>query len=543
MSADRDPLPGQGGQEHPERPGADPRDTEPAAGEPEADVERRLSPLSVVTTAITYARSAVVPVLVALVAGDFNPWVLGGTVATAVLLIVSGLVRYLTVRYLVTEERLEIRSGLVSRSRRAVPLERIRGVDVTSTLLHRVFGLAVVRIDAAGGGALQQEEAKLDAVTAAEAERLRAELLRRRSLLVDREEDAGPEDEQGGQERPEAATADTVHFRMPPRWYAYAVLSPGYLLTPFAVLATLFGFLNQFVDSEALGDYLIERADTIQRFLVSQWGTLVVAAAGAVALLLVAMPLFAVASYMINQWRFTLRRSGDSLVTERGLFTRHSVTLEYRRIHGHELRDNPVQRLGSLVRLSAVVTGLGETATRAALLPLGPRAEVERIVARALRPFEGRLAAHPAAARSRRLFRAVVPPLAGAVLAAALGWSWAAGALLLLALLGVPLGLDRYRSLGHGYDGQQVSVRSGSLRRTQATVARSAVIGWRWRQTLFQRRAGLATLKVTVGAGRGGYDAVDVDFAESVAFAGGVTPELVAPFLVDGRAGRSAADG
>ena len=535
MSADREPRP-----DRPEPAGPEPAEPATAVPEPSADTERRLSPLTVATTTINHARSAAVPVLVALFAGDFNPWVLGGTVATAVLLVVSGIVRYLTVRYRVTEERMEIRSGLVSRTRRTIPLERIRGVDVTSTLLHRLFGLAVVRVDAAAGGTTEQEEAKLDAVAAADAERLRVELLRRRSLLVERgtAASAGAGAEPSEETRAGPGTADAVHFRMPPRWYSYAVLSPGYLLTPFAVLATLFGFLSQFVDSTAVGDYLVDRADTVWRFIASGWGALLVAATGAAVLLAVAMPLFAVASYVINQWRFTLRRHGDALVTERGLFTRHSVTLEYRRIHGHELRDNPVQRLWSLVRLSAIVTGLGGAATRSALLPLGPRAEVERIVARALRPFEGRLVAHPAAARSRRLFRAVAPPLALAAAAAALGWFWAAGALLAAALLGVPLGLDRYRSLGHGYDGRQVSVRSGSLSRTQATVARSAVIGWRWRQSLFQRRAGVATLKVSVGAGSGGYDAVDVDFAESVGFARDVTPELLAPFLVDPRADR-----
>src|SRR5690606_2356519 len=82
LSADREPRP--------DRPGpAGPEPAEPATAvpEPSADTERRLSPLTVATTTINHARSAAVPVLVALFAGDFNPWVLGGTVATAVLLV------------------------------------------------------------------------------------------------------------------------------------------------------------------------------------------------------------------------------------------------------------------------------------------------------------------------------------------------------------------------------------------------------------------------------------------------------------------------
>ena len=64
---------------------------------------------------------------------------------------------------------------------------------------------------------------------------------------------------------------------MPPRWYSYAVLSPGYLLTPFAVLAALFGFLNQFVDSSAVGGYVVGQADTVWRIVTSGWSGLLAA--------------------------------------------------------------------------------------------------------------------------------------------------------------------------------------------------------------------------------------------------------------------------
>ncbi|NBF00609.1 PH domain-containing protein, partial [Nonomuraea sp. K271] len=101
----------------------------------------------------------------------------------------------------------------------------------------------------------------------------------------------------------------------------------------------------------------------------------------------------------------------------------------------------------------------------------------------------------------------------------------------LLTAVGVPLGLDRYASLGHGYDGTRLSVRSGSLRRSQAVVERRAVVGWRLRQTWFQRRAGALTLIAGVGAGKGGYSALDVSEAQGAGFPAEVTPEWLAPFL------------
>ncbi|WP_131098869.1 PH domain-containing protein [Streptomonospora litoralis] len=521
---------------------AAPDENAPAAA-PEAEPVYRLSRLTLVTAPINYLRNYLVPVLVALVAGtySFNPWVLGGAAGAIVMMLVSGIVTWYTFRYQVGAERLEIRRGLINRSRRSIPLERIRGVDITSNLLHRMLGLAVVKIEAAAGGG-GSEEGKLDAVTAPEAERLRRVLLRRRAYLRGDEgtpvapADAPSADTAAGAQAEPDDDAE-VYFAMPRAWYFYAVLSLGYLLTPFVALATLVGFLGQGVGeavAERIGDIAV---DVYERAIEMTVTLLIVAAVVLVLVLLLAMPLFAVVSYTVTHWRFTLLRRGDALVAERGLLTRQSVTLEKRRIRGHELMDNPLERTRAAVRLRAIVTGLGQTATRAMLMPIGPRATVEAVVERALRPFRGTLARHPRAALWRRLFRAVVPFAAAAAVAAFLAPMWVAAALALLAVLGVPLGIDRYRSLGHGDDGDQVSVRSGSLRRVQAVVVRDAVIGWTWKQTLFQRRVGLADLELTVGAGSGGYTAIDAGFAESVGFARGVTPDMVRPFLEGGGTG------
>ena len=72
-------------------------------------------------------------------------------------------------------------------------------------------------------------------------------------------------------------------------------------------------------------------------------------------------------------------------------------------------------------------------------------------------------------------------------------------------LLAVPLGLDRYRGLGHAVSGDYLVTRSGSLARHRDVVARDGMIGWNVEQTLFQRRAGLVTLRATTAAGSQSY--------------------------------------
>ena len=61
----------------------------------------------------------------------------------------GGVVRWRTTRYRITGERVELHTGWLRRQRRSVPRDRIRTVDLTARLVHRVFGLSVVQVSAA----------------------------------------------------------------------------------------------------------------------------------------------------------------------------------------------------------------------------------------------------------------------------------------------------------------------------------------------------------------------------------------------------------
>src|SRR5690606_26142898 len=74
--------------------------------------------------------------------------------------------------YRVEGSELVVESGIAQRRRRVVPVGRIQQVDLQRKLQHRMFGLAVVRIDTAGTGG--EAEVVLDAVGDEEATRLRS---------------------------------------------------------------------------------------------------------------------------------------------------------------------------------------------------------------------------------------------------------------------------------------------------------------------------------------------------------------------------------
>lgn len=441
-----------------------------------------------------------------------------GLVGIAVVATVASLVfaalRWWRFTFTVDSDQLVTRQGLVSRTDRTVPLDRIRGVDIEASPLHRLFRIAVVRVDAAAGSA-DGDEAALDAVSNADAARLRTLLLTRRPSATPPE----PESAAG----PVLMTAppaksDRVLARLDPRWLLYAPLVGSYLAVPVALGGTLLRDVQNLPIPDGIRDVLDipDQAGT---------GRIVVSVVAIVALVL----LGALIAGAVSNWGFVLSAREGNLVAERGLLTRRTVSLEQDRVRGYALVAGLGIRLVGAARLSALVTGLGDQNRRGQLLPLGPRRVAEQVAAQAVRRFDAPLRGHPAAARRRRLVRAVGPPAVVALVLVAFDLPRSAVVATVLALLAVPLALDRYAALGHAADTDALAVRAGSLVRERVVLERRAVVGWRVRQSWFQRRAGLTTLTVCVGAGSGGYDVLDCGLGQGLDLVAQVSPGWADP--------------
>jgi putative membrane protein len=513
----------------------------------------RLSPKVLLIQPVRMIPSLLLPLVGLLFVGGFSGksylWAAVGVGVTFAIAVV----RWAIFSYEIVSDRLEIKRSLISRSVRTIPLERVRGVDVSTPPMHRLLGLAVLKIDTGASG--DAEEGKLDGITLEEAERLKSVLLRRtraaraaaHSATVSGETispsasdgashsvtaagPAGPPRASG-----DAAEADREIISVPWTWLLYGPLSGAYLLTPFALAGGAVGLAFQWGDDLGFGR---DAALTVGEWLWKHPYLLL----AVVLLLVVAMPVVGGVMYAVFNWNFRLTSRDRYLVAERGLINRRSVSLEARRVRGYEIVEGLAERWAGVARVWAIVTGLGDTQTRGQLLPDVPRAVAFKVTGEAIGSYQAELRPHPPIARNRRLFRAIAPwllPAAATALTALLtaeaAWWIAAVAALLLAGTGIPLGLDRYRSLGHGYDGVRLAVRSGSLRRSQAVVERRAVVGWHLRQTWFQRRAGVYTLTAGVGAGKGGYSAIDVSQSQAIGFPAEVTPEWLAPFMEKGK--------
>ncbi len=483
----------------------------------------------------------VLPLIAVIVlTGSGEQWRLWATVAVGVLVIVFAVIRWRTTRYRITDRRIELHTGLLNRQERSVPLDRIRNVDVTVQILHRIFGLAVVKVGVGTGDPFADSKGvNLDAVTAAEAERLRLLLLERARQARSRDHPSPTTSPDGAVPagQPAAAGAEPeVISRIDWSWLRFAPLTA----TSLAGIGVIISAGYNLLESTGIRARDLPGVSEATRQLNEAPVWLAVLQVGGVLLALAVLG--AVLMYVERWWGYLLTREPDgSLLMRRGLLTRRTLAVAHERLRGAEVVEGLLLRAGRGGQARALTTGLSREALGGAILPPAALAEAHRVAAAALAEppsevTETALDRHPGAALRRRLSRALIPAVAlaavGWVLAdrvPALFWLWP-GALVAIPIA-LALALDRYRNLGHALTDRYLVSRQGSMLRRTAAVQRDGIIGWRVAQSPFQRRAGVVTLEAVTAAGRGGYEIVDVAPARAADLMAATTPEAVDELL------------
>jgi putative membrane protein len=457
-------------------------DSETPGGSPDAPpLGGRLHP----TVLIIWPFSQIVPLAVLVLTNTFAARF---AAIGLVLAFLAGFVRWLRFSWRLEGGALVIEQGLLSRQRRVIPFDRIQSVDLIRKVRHRIFGVVEVRVEAIGGS---DTEGKLDALTMADADRLRAALLaaRQRGTVTP---EAVPETPQGQQ-----------LVAMRPGQLLLAGLTGGRV----GVAAALLGIAQELF-GQRLQRWFVDLPD-----LFSLTGLVGLAAA-----LLAGAFVISVIVTAVVYWDFRLVRDDSELRVRRGLLEQRLATIPLRRVQALRVEENLLRRPFSLAAVRVDVagkTGGDDARETGILLPLGSRAQAFQLVASLLGVpgvTDAALAPMPRRALRRRLVRAAVvmllPTAVATVVAGPPG--------LLIALLGIPAvaaAVDAYRALGRAQVDDVIIARSGVLVRRTAFVPIRNLQSLALTATPFQRLSDLATVELQIARGRtwGGPQLRDVD--------------------------------
>jgi putative membrane protein len=418
--------------------------------------------------------------------------------------ILIGLLRYFFTTYRIDDDSLALRTGVLLRRSISVPRNRIRSVQTDSRLLHRLLGLTVLRVGT-GHESRGQPAFALDAVDAAQVPQLRATLLSESIAPAVSEQPSG-----------------WVLARWRPSWLRYAPLS----FSGVVMVAAAVGLAYQ----AGLG-VTIQRAAKAGTEAAHRGGVVLVIGVGAVGMVAISVVLAVLWSWL-TYGNLVLRRDAGVLHLRHGVLRVREYAFDLRRLRGGTLREPLLVRAMRGARLDAVMTGVHGEGESSVLLPSCPAGTAKTVLADIVNDDEvvnGPLKGHGRAAARRRWTRAIALPAlvaVGLVIANSFVglplWVWIG--LVLLTVAGALLAADRVRSLGHRVDDGWLVARTGSLDRRRDCIACEGIIGWTVRQTLLQRRAGVATLVAATAAGRKHYQVIDLPSEQAWSVAAQASP-------------------
>ena len=459
---------------------------------PQDGQEHRLHPLSWLFVLLAQMKQFILPLLVLLFAGRGDRNDRWGLIAVGVLVIAS-LAEYFTYRYLLRSDGIRIRSGWLHRILLEIPFARIHNVNLHQSLLHRLVGVAEVRLESAGG---TKPEAQMRVLRMDQALALEA-LVRQRG---------------------QAAGAGQTYIDTPP----LLALPLGELVRlglidnrGMLLVAAAFGALAQ--TGENLFGALVERWGKVafgwwsQRLggaLQDSMPGMLLAAASLLMLALLAIRLLSVLLAVLQFHGFTLQEQDGRITVERGLLARSRASARRQRIQAWSLHEGVLHRVFGR-RSLRVQTAAGRGQQQESrhglkeLAPIAPPRACDALVRHFL-PDAGwdALAWQPL---HRHAWRRIAIPgcLLLAIAAAVLGWrfgGWGAAVLLLL-----PLQLWRARRIadacGWACNDRLVAWRTGWLSRRWEFAELGKLQALRLAQSPLDRRTGMASLLLdTAGA-------------------------------------------
>jgi putative membrane protein len=389
-------------------------------------------------------------------------------------------------QYGVGASEILIESGLLSRNRRSIPFERIQDLDIERGPLHRLFGLAKVRIETGAGG---KDEGVLDSVTLPEVDRLRQAIRTAQRAVA------------GGVGQPVELTVEpqarTVFAMGPAR-----VLASGAFNFSLLWVAGLFGLLQTFDDWLPFDPYDAERWIGVAEQRLPGGIGFAAVLAGFLAAFLLGF-LTGIVRTTLRDWGFRLLAEGKRLRRVRGLFTRTEVVIPKRRVQLGLLLTGPLRKRLGIYEL--MLQTLGSSQGQGGLQSVAPfarKSEVGSIIAEF--PHLRLPGSTPLTqVSSRYIVRAAIQIAlvpATVILANAL---WRPAALGLVGLLPLLLGAAVLRRRYHRYgvEGEVLFVQAGFWKRRLWALpmanAQTVSISRSW----LQRLLGLATLAIdTAGA-------------------------------------------
>lgn len=291
-------------------------------------VKQRLHPIAIVLMIFTSLKEIILTLGIGFIF-IFNVFdLLYSLIFIGLMLLVvclMSLLKWLNYTYWIEADELKIEYGVLIKKNNFIPANRIHKIDLTATILHRLFKVVHVEIDTAGSD--NKKEASLLAVARDEGLNIRRQLRKKKT------------------DKQVERTAFNQHSVSLGRLFLAGSTS-GSVGVILVTLMITFSQIEEFIPEQMIKDAF--------RFITeANLALIIILLISAVFVLW----LIGIAGTMIKYGHFQISETEDGLHIGRGLLEIKQHTLSYDRIQAIGIEENPVRELLGYVRIYAIVAG------------------------------------------------------------------------------------------------------------------------------------------------------------------------------------------
>lgn len=372
------------------------------------------------------------------------------------------------------EKNLNIEHGVIRKKHREIPLSRIQNVDIQRNLFQRLFGIAKVNLETAGGSTT---EASLKYVDLEKGREIQKKFRRLKK-------DAEPEQEEKDDEK-------ELLFELQPRellLLGITSVNNRIIFGIFALLGIGGGVIGSALESSGLGVLTVMTLLAVLGVITTWTGSIV--------------------TNLLKYFDFKLYRVEDSLEYERGLFNRSEGSIPLEKIQKLTIEENPLKRMFGYSTLKIETAGYSahqsmEQGAEAAI----PLAKRQRTIefAKMIEDFQG-LDLNPVSKRARRRYFGRYMIIVGIIFAGSFVYDYFYSFNYWLVLLLIPMvkiaAHLKWKNKGYSSEEDHFISMNGFWNRKTMVTPYYRIQNLIETQTVLQRRWTLSTLTLDI-AGSG----------------------------------------
>ena len=473
------------------------------------DEKQRLHFASAIIEAFKGIKSFIIPIFLVLAANGFNikmnsfesivAWLpIVVILALFIIAVAQAIIKWQTFTYWIEEGELKTEYGLLIKSKRHVPIERIQSLNYHEGIIHRLFKLQQVSVETAGG-ADGGAEVELSAVTKEVAKLFESNInaLRKYQNVVDGDVDLDLYD-------------NTIYNITDKDLVLHATTSNGTGVV-LASIGALITQLIQYIPEERLS----KQFSFLKDFTFIAFTVIMIIA-------IIAAWGISVAMSYLAYYNFTLTKSNAQIEITRGLIEKRKVTIPISKIQAVKIIESPIRQVLGYAQVaieiaSGSLTNANER--KVMLLPFIKKEKIEailRLINPNLSATNVEMVKSPKRARPlfyRKYVWIGVPVIAGLAIFASPYF------LLLTILLMIVLLLAYYqhKDASFSLDEKQLLLQYRTIDKVFMFVERNKIQAVEFKQTPFQKKRDVYTAVIHVKGDLGGVKAkVPHQFKEEV---------------------------